>query len=264
MQATPTEMILLRAGVATAAAMVGAAVGVSVKNIAHSTLCGMVSLAAGALLAVTAIHILPEAASSIGAAGGSGWLLTLLSAAAGLAAFYIVGKYVYYMCPACAATASERHEGYLRLGVLMIVTLTLHATMDGLAIAVGYERHDTVLGALILMAVSYHKVPEGLALVAVCRLAGWSRTRSVLITLAVELTTALGAFAGMKALNGASPLVLGLTLGFIAGSFLYTVGFATLKEMVEHERSGIVAYALMGALSIVVVQAALAGLHVSH
>ena len=259
----PAEMILLRAGVATGAAMLGAAVGVSVKNIAHSTLCGMVSLAAGALLAVTAIHVLPEAAASIGAAGGSGWPLALLSTAAGLAAFYLIGKYVYYVCPACAATASERQEGYLRLGVLMIVTLALHAMMDGLAIAVGYQQQDVVLGALILIAVSYHKVPEGLALVSVCRLAGWSRTRSVLTTLAVELSTGLGALAGLRALSGASPLALGLTLGFIAGSFLYTVGFATLKEMLEHERGSIVAYALLGAGSIVVVQLALAGLHIS-
>ncbi|HEY3413623.1 MAG TPA: ZIP family metal transporter [Armatimonadota bacterium] len=260
---TPTEMILLRSGVATGAAMLGAGVGASVKNIAHSTLCGMVSLAAGALLAVTAIHVLPEAAASMAATPLAGWLLTALSTGAGLAAFFLVGKYVYYMCPACAATASERQEGYLRLGVLMIVTLALHATMDGLAIAAGYQQHDAVLGALILIAVSYHKVPEGLALVSVCRLAGWSRTRSVLTTLAVELSTALGAFVGMRALNGAPPLVLGLTLGFIAGSFLYTVGFATLKEMLEHERSSIVVYALLGAGSIVVVQFALAGLHIS-
>lgn len=257
---TPTDMILLRSGVATAAALVGAGIGASVKHVAHTTLCGMVSLAAGALLAVTAIHVLPEAAVTISAGGLPGWPIAVLSAAVGLGAFYLVGKYVYYMCPACAATASERQEGYLRLGVLMIVTLALHATMDGLAIAAGYEQHDMILGALVLVAVSYHKVPEGLALVSVCRLAGWSRFRSILTTLAVELSTALGAFAGVRALHGASSLTLGLTLGFIAGSFLYTVGFATLKEMLEHERGSIVAYALMGAASIIAVQAALAGI----
>jgi ZIP family zinc transporter len=256
-------MILLRAGVATAAALLGGLVGVSVKNVAHTTLCGLVSLAAGALLAVTAIHIVPEAAGTISSTGLPGWPLTLVAVALGLLAFYLVGKYVYYMCPACAATASERQEGYLRLGVLLIVTLALHAMMDGLAIAAGYEHHDMVLGALILVAVSYHKVPEGLALVSVCRLAGWSRTRSVLTTLAVEMTTALGAVAGVYILKGASNLWLGLTLGFIAGSFLYTVGFATLKEMLEHESNSIVVYALMGALSIIVIQAALAGFHIS-
>lgn len=259
-----TELILLRAGLATGAALLGGAVGVSVKHVAHSTLCGMVSLAAGALLAVTAIHILPDAAAAVNEAGAPGWPLTLAAAAAGLLVFFLVGKYVYYMCPACAATASERKEGYLRLGILLIVTLVLHSMMDGLAIAAGYERHDTTLGALILVAVSYHKVPEGLALVSVCRLAGWSRARSLITTLLVELTTALGAFIGMRALKGASDLWLGLTLGFIAGSFLYTVGFATLREMLEHERGSIVAYALLGGLSIVVVHYATLGLHLAH
>lgn len=258
-------MIVLRAGVATAAALVGGLLGVSVKNVAHSTLCGLVSLAAGALLAVTGLHILPEAAHSVAEAGYAAWSwpITVASAVAGLLVFYLIGKYVYYMCPACAATASERQEGYLRLGILLIVTLGLHAMMDGLAIAAGYEHHNEMLGALILVAVSYHKVPEGLALVSVCRLAGWSRSRSLITTVAVEMSTALGALAGIYLLRGASTLWLGLTLGFIAGSFLYTVGFATLKEMVEHESNSIIVYAIMGALSILIIQAALAGLHIT-
>ncbi|HEY3269084.1 MAG TPA: ZIP family metal transporter [Armatimonadota bacterium] len=258
---TPTEMVILRAGVATAAALVGAGIGVSMRNVAHSTLCGLVSLAAGALLAVTAVHIVPEAAELISTMGLPGWFFTLLAVLAGLGTFYLVGKYVYYMCPACAATASERQEGYLRLGVLMIVTLTLHSMMDGLAIAAGYEHHDMTLGALILVAVSYHKVPEGLALVSVCRLAGFSRLKALLTTLAVEMTTALGALLGTRVLAHASPLWLGVTLGFVAGSFLYTVGFATLKEMLEHERGSIIAYALTGAVSILVIRFALVGLH---
>jgi ZIP family zinc transporter len=256
-------LILWRAGIATVAALVGGFVGISVKHVAHSTLCGLVSLAAGALLAVTVVHVVPESAAAIASAGAAGWPLTFLSALAGLGVFFVVGKYVYYMCPACAATASERQEGYLRLGILLMVTLTLHSMMDGLAIAAGYERHDSTLGALILLAVSYHKVPEGLALVSVCRLAGWSRARSLVVTLLVEMTTALGALVGVRALQGASTLWLGLTLGFIAGSFLYTVGFATLKEMLEHERNSIIVYAIMGALSILLVQAALVGLHIT-
>lgn len=257
------EIILLRAGVATAAALVGGLIGVSVKNIAHSTLCGLVSLAAGALLAVTVLHVFPEATFTIAESVGRGWSLPVATAGIllGLGLFYLVGKHVYYMCPACAATASECQQGYLRLGVLLIITLSLHATMDGLAIAAGYEHGNATLGALIMVAVSYHKVPEGLALVSVCRLAGWSRIRSLVITAVVEMTTALGALLGILLLRGASPLWLGLTLAFIGGSFLYTVGFATLKEMVEHESNSILVYAVMGALSMVVIQYALPFAH---
>lgn len=257
-------MIVVRAGVATLAALIGGLLGVSFKSVAHTTLCGLVSLAAGALLAVTGLHILPEAAQSVADAGYGAWSwpITLAATGVGLLVFYLIGKYVYYMCPACAATASERQEGYLRLGILLIITLTLHSMMDGLAIAAGYEHHNNMLGALILVAVSYHKVPEGLALVSVCRLAGWSRARALFTTTAVEMTTALGALLGIYMLRGASTLWLGLTLGFIAGSFLYTVGFATLKEMMEHESNSIVVYAVMGVLSIVLIQAALAGLHI--
>jgi zinc transporter ZupT len=77
----------------------------------------------------------------------------------------------------------------------------------------------------------------------------------------VELTTALGAFLGLFLLGGASEQVLGMTLGFVAGSFLYTVGFATLKEMLEHERGSIILYAILGAVSIVVTHFALGEYH---
>jgi ZIP family zinc transporter len=250
---TPEQLLALRAAAATGAAVIGGGIGL-LSGGSHSTRCGMVSLAAGALLAVTVLHIVPEAIEMTGLAPGAAAIVL------GTLAFFLVGKYVYYTCPACAATGSDDPSGFLRIGVLLIITMTLHSMMDGLAIAAGYEHHGSErLGPLILLAVSYHKVPEGLALVSVCRLAGWPGWKAMGATVLVELTTALGAVLGAYALKGASPLMLGLTLGFVAGSFLYTVGFATLKEMYEHERTSILSWALLGSLSIIVINLALPG-----
>lgn len=252
---TPEQLLVLRAAAATAAAIIGGLIGLAAGG-SHSTRCGMVSLAAGALLAVTVLHIVPEAAEMVGIPFAGAAI------AAGTLAFYLVGKYVYYTCPACAATGSDDPTGFLRIGALLIVTMTLHSMMDGLAIAAGYEhRGDERLGALILLAVSYHKVPEGLALVSICRLAGWPAWKAIGATVLVELTTALGAVLGAFVLRGASPQLLGVTLGFVAGSFLYTVGFATLKEMYEHERTSILSWALLGGLSIIVTHLALPNGH---
>lgn len=236
----------MRAGIAITAATVGALIGLAAKEISHRALCALVSFAAGALLAVTILQIIPEAVEM------AGWGSTLASVAVAVVFFYLIGKYVSYICPACAASVADQQGAYLRLGILLMVALGLHSTVDGLAIAVGAEAAP-VLGVLVLFAVSYHKVPEGLALASVARLAGMSRVRSLLITILIQLTTGLGAFIGLFiATRGLSEHWLGLILGHAGGSFLYVVGFALFMEIREHEKAPIITYLALGFLAIAV------------
>jgi ZIP family zinc transporter len=245
-----TELVALRVIIAVAAAAAGGIAGVLGKRTSHSVLCGLVSFAAGALLAVTLVHILPEAAMS------TGWLKTSEAAAAGLLSFYLIGRFVYFICPACSASASEEHRGYLTMGILLMITLAVHSTVDGIAIAAG-ARSAPLVGILILVAISYHKVPEGLALVSVVRLAGFGRYKALLLTVLIEFTTGLGAFLGLVLLEGLNEFHIGLVLALVAGSFLYVVGFALIKEMWEHERRSIVIYVVLGFVFIVVLGLAL-------
>lgn len=218
------------------------------NRVSHRVLCGMVSLAAGALLAVTVMHIVPETVEMIGA------VPAFAALTGGTVLFAGIGKYVYFLCPACAASATEHEGGYLRLGALLMVALGIHSTVDGLAISAGSATVNSI-GLLILFAVSYHKIPEGLALVSVARLAGYSRGKALLMTVLVELTTGLGALIGLIFLRDVNALWLGLTLGIVAGSFLYTVGFALLREMYEHEKGSIFLYVAIGFASILAISA---------
>ena len=239
------------------AATIGGLMGMGRKRVGHRVLCGLVSLAAGALLAVTVVHIIPETIEITGI-----WpaLITLV---VGTLIFAGIGKYVYFLCPACAASATEHESGYLRLGYLLIVAMGIHSTVDGLAISAGSSEANSAIGLMILVAVSYHKIPEGLALASVARLAGYNRSRALLTTILVELTTALGAVIGLVLLREITHFWLGITLGLVAGSFLYTVGFALLREMYEHEKGSIIIYVLLGFASMLLIGAALSsmGIH---
>jgi len=253
-----TELIILRAVIAMAAATVGGLLGMGRSRVSHRVLCGLVSLAAGALLAVTVMHIVPETVKMVGI------LPAAISLLAGTLVFMAIGKYVYVLCPACAASATEHETGYVKLGILLIVAMGIHSTVDGLAITAGSATMSSV-GMMILFAVSYHKVPEGMALTSVARLAGYSRLKSLGITMLIELTTALGALVGILFLRGVNELVLGITLGVVAGSFIYTVGFAMLREMYEHEKGSIVLYALLGFASMLALSALIGSLGIhSH
>ena len=243
--------------IAILAATVGGLFAVGRKKISHRLLCALVSFAAGSLLAVTAAHIVPETAELVGAP------MTAILIAGGIGLFALIGRYVSVLCPACAASASE--EGYLRLGILLMVAMGIHSTVDGLAIGAGSASTSSV-GIMILIAVSYHKIPEGLALVCVARLAGYGRWKALGVTALIEFTTALGALVGLIFVPGESPLILGIVLGVVAGSFLYTVGFALVKEMYAHEKGSIILYIALGFASMLALGSLFAclGLHHAH
>ena len=91
----------------------------------HRSLCRLISLAAGALLGVTVFVIIPECREG---------LTTVQVAAAlisGYGVFFLVSRYVFHVCPACAAShfdeAATRH--FSEIAVAMIVALGLHSTL---------------------------------------------------------------------------------------------------------------------------------------
>lgn len=227
------------------AAAAGGLLALGRKEVSHRALCAMVSFAAGALLSVTVMHIAPEASALAGIRAAIASLII------GIVVFYLIGKYVSYICPACAASAMDHDRTYLRLGILLMVALGIHSTMDGLAIAIGSEAGkmhgaaDKNLAILILFAVSYHKIPEGLALTSVARLAGFSRVKALITAVLIELTTGLGAFIGLL-VGHVSSFWMGIVLAHAGGSFLYIVGFALLTEWKEHEKRSIITYSVLG------------------
>jgi ZIP family zinc transporter len=264
----PLEILVYRIAGATAAAAFGAVLSFSTAGKGHRVLCALVSFAAGALFGVTIVHLLPEALHLTGPSRtGAGIGL-------GLFLFLMISRFLYLVCPACNASAirpgnhcsnpaphrppSPRGNGelsspsYLQLGLLMVVTMTLHSVTDGIAITVGYEATELTgsnVGLLIFLAVAYHKVPEGLALMTIARMAGFSPTKAFLLTLGVELTTALGVLIGLI-FTHFSKASLGFILALTGGSFLYTVSFALIRELWEHEGASVLVFSAGGLTTI--------------
>jgi zinc transporter ZupT len=215
-----------------------------VKDISHSRLCALISLAAGALLSVVILDIIPETIELVGLLETAGAILL------GYATFYLIGKYIYHICPACAAT---HKESMFRVTILMVVALSLHSFMDGIAIAVGHETGAS-LGYIIFFAVAYHKFPEGLALASVAVSSGYSRKKAVGITMLVEASTTLtGGFIGALALAGSAPIWYGFVLGHVGGGFAYLIIHALLGEMIKHEKRSTSFFATLGFVSLSII-----------
>lgn len=221
--------LLLRSTFATLIAFGGGALGVWLGEVAPRRLNILVYAAMGALLAVTLFDVLPDAKSLLS------WSAFLLAGASGYVLFWALGKYVSHICPSCSIGAFDKATTE-RLGqsvVLLMVALGLHSAMDGVAVVVG----DRVTGhpnLALLLAVSFHKLPEGLALALLLLGAGYSRGAALFWTIGIESTTEIGAFVGILGLRHVSLFHLGLLFAHVGGGFVYliatTLGIFTKKQ----------------------------------
>jgi zinc transporter ZupT len=226
--------VVLAFALAVGGGALGATLGTS-----HQRLCALISLGAGTLLGVTVFGILPECLE------GMRWWSVVLAMGSGYAVFLLISRYVFHVCPACAAShfdeATTHH--FSEIAGAMMLALAIHCTADGVALAAGHEAEAAhvpggrVLDFSLIMAVCVHKVPEGLALGALLLGAGLSRAQTLLRVAAVESTTLVGGVLGLVLLPYISQFWLDAIVAHVGGGFLFLAIHAVLGEIIKHHKA---------------------------
>ena len=234
-------------------AVIGGAIGATLGT-SHKRLCALISLGAGSLLGVTLFAILPEILHDLF------WWQLLLGLASGYALFALISKYIFHVCPACAAShfdeATTHH--FSEIASAMMLALAIHCTVDGLAVAAGGEDSPAqppaaaqtsatqtgssaaarrATGFSIILAVCVHKIPEGLALGALLLGAGLPRKQILSYVITVESTTLLGAAIGLIFFPNASPVWMAVALAHAGGGFLFLASHAIVGEILKHHKA---------------------------
>ncbi|SRR5579875_571103 len=188
---------------------------------------------AGVLLGVALFGLLPELALQ------AGWGASLGLFAVGYGALMAVDRWIYPVCPSC----SDHHHdepGPLELHGFagpLVLAAALHSFLDGWSIGLvqsGPQGAATLgLRLAVPLAVTLHKIPEGIALGGILRAASGSRGHAVAGCLVAEGCTILGGALGlvMTPALGAGWIVypLGLTAGWI-----FYLGFHAVHEEWKH------------------------------
>lgn len=214
---TTVTPVFVRTTIATIIAFIGDAAGAIIGTSARKHLIVLINAALGALLAVATLDILPDAKALLN------WWQLIFAAGSGYLLFWLIGKYVYPICPACALNTMDGSSLMMtRTLVLLMFALGVHSTMDGAAVVLG---DDVVRGVNypVFFAISFHKLPEGMALVLLLIGAGYSRKAAFLWTMLIESTTELGALGAVLLIHNISNLWLGLLFANVGGGFLYLV-----------------------------------------
>jgi zinc transporter, ZIP family len=245
--------VAFRVFMAFALALLGGVIS-STITLSHERLCRLISLAAGTLLGVTLFSIVPESYAAL-----SLWQLAA-ALISGYAVFSLVSRYIFHVCPACAASHFDEAatHRFSEIATAMIIALGLHSTLDGLALALGKESEMAgSVDASLLLAICVHKVPEGLALCALLLAAGLPRMAALGWVAAVEATTLLGGAAGLWAAPQISSIWMDLVLAHVGGGFIFLAVHAVFGELVKHSKKAVLISFASGMLLILALDLAL-------
>ena len=171
---------LLYAAAAAAANLVGAVAVTSRAKWSVRALDAMLAFAAGFMIAVGMIDLLPEALARGGEQAAvvalGGYLAVHLTQ-------HVIGTHFHF--------GEETHHVSEAVSVAALIGLLLHTFVDGVAVASGFDIGGAV-GALVFVAVVLHKVPEGLAISSLFLAAGQGRGRALLAAAALGAATFVG------------------------------------------------------------------------
>jgi zinc and cadmium transporter len=165
---------------AASANLVGALAVTSRTRWSVRALDGMLAFAAGFMISVGLVDLLPEALVRDGPTAGivalGGYLAVHITQ-------HVIGTHFHF--------GEETHHVSGAVSVAALVGLLLHTFVDGVAVASGLDVGGAV-GALVFLAVILHKVPEGLAISSLFLAAGQGRRRALLAAGALGVATIAG------------------------------------------------------------------------
>jgi zinc transporter ZupT len=178
------------------------------------------SFAAGVLISVSFIHIIPK---SFGMNDSAPIYLLV-----GFMGLYVFNRFLNIL------VCHDREGTNLSAGIIPIIGIGLHSFIDGIIYSVTFNV-SIFTGALAAIGMVLHEFPEGVVTFLLLKRAGFSRNKSALYAfLAAAISTPLGTLVSFPFISKIDRSTLGILLAISAGALVY-VGASHLLPAVEKE-----------------------------
>jgi zinc transporter ZupT len=186
----------------------------------------VIPFSAGVLLGVVLFGLLPELVEE------SGWRVTGLFFALGYSLLFLINRHVAPVCPTCAHDHNHQtcHTVLHGFAAPLIGASMLHSFFDGWSVVTAQSAPHQGVGMAVALAVSLHKIPEGMALGAIVRASVRSRATALAWGVACESVTLLGGVLGLAIAPAHNAAWLSYPLGLAAGWLFYLGAHAVHEE----------------------------------
>jgi len=203
------------------------------RNVAH-----FMSFAAGVLITVSLMHILPEAYEM----NERSPILVLI----GFMVLYISNRILD------RHRFHEHNHKQISIGIIPMIGIGIHSFLDGVIYTVTFNV-SIFTGVLAAIGMVLHEFPEGIVTFLLLERGGFSRKKAIVWSLlAAAISTPLGTLISYPFINRIDRGDLGLMLAFSAGALLY-VGATHLLPAVESEEREHTLFSLLAGIAVAVI-----------
>lgn len=194
------------------------------RRLSDSLKTHSVPFAAGVLITVSLVALIPETFSEIGELALIIVLLSFFGA-------YFLEHFLVFI----HHHEEGHHAGLHKSSVLLVIVGdTIHNFIDGIAIASSFFVHPG-LGLVTAFSTFLHEVPHEIGDFGILLKAGWKRKDILLVNAVSASATILGAFITYAFVD--SVLFIGIMLSISAGIFLYLGAIDFLPHISEGYRN---------------------------
>jgi len=235
-----TDIWIIAAGLC-GATLIGALIGFFIKELPHKFNDTILGYCAGIMLAASTIGLILPAFDM---APDNRWWLVAVGVICG-ALFLNLLDYVTPHLHTITGLDAEIHRNNKSLNriLLFVMAIAIHKLPEGMAAGVSMSNHAFASWS-VSFGIALQNIPEGMVIIAPMLLAGISRIRTMLISLAIGLLEVIGVFAGF-ALGAISTTFLPVMLGFAGGAMLYVTSDEMIPETHAHGYQKQATYALL-------------------
>jgi ZIP family zinc transporter len=235
---------------ASAIAALGTAVGsvgvFFIRRMSQKLEDGMLSLAAGIMLAASIFSLLLPAIDTAEAQSGSRQVAVLVGVTGlllGAGAIWLIHRYTPHEHFVLGREGPDTDK--LARIWLFVIAITLHNFPEGMAVGVGFAGGDVANGIALMTGIGIQNIPEGLAVSVSLLAIGYSRLQAFAIGSVTGMAEPVGGLIGSVAVSFAAPLIP-WALAFAAGAMLFIISDEIIPETHRSGFETLATFSLLG------------------
>jgi len=224
------------------ATIFGSLLGFAIKELPHKWNDAVLGFCAGIMLAASTLGLIVPAADM---AGLPKWWLVVLGVVIGMLFLNLLDLVTPHLHK-ITGIEPEVHANNSRIDriLLFVMAIALHKLPEGIATGVGFNAEEISGAWAVTVGIAIQNIPEGMVVVAPLLLAGVSRMRAFVISLAIAMLEVVGVWIGYG-IGAISDVLLPVMLAFAGGAMLYVVSDEMIPETHSHGYQKIATYALI-------------------